>query len=246
MRTPTVAVVAVAALAAGCGTDPEARAPATPALSWSGAAPSPSTSSGVRVSTPSPAAGTPAAPRTTTPSRISEGWEITVYYTAVERFHNDEDEQVTGCLTLDCSHGDDDLGSYPSGFVQAVQDEGTGQTTSGKYLNWSYDIGYWLDTEPRSSDGTTLQPFVSAAADPNVLPHGTRFTIADCGTQEDGSAPPDTVCDRLSQASWLITDEFTPGLGGNHHIDAYIGPETGPGFTDSDWYLTLVDATLHR
>jgi hypothetical protein len=85
---------------------------------------------------------------------------------------------------------------------------------------------------------------VSAAADPTVLPHGTRFTITACGRQDDGSTPPAAPCAKLRDSDWLITDEFTPGLGGNHHIDAYIGPETGPGFTDSDWYLTLTGARL--
>jgi hypothetical protein len=41
-----------------------------------------------------------------------------------------------------------------------------------------------------------------------------------------------------------VTDEFTPRLGGSKHIDAYIGPETGPGFTGSKWYITLTGATL--
>jgi hypothetical protein len=87
-------------------------------------------------------------------------------------------------------------------------------------------------------------PFVSAAADPGVLPRGTRFTIAACGSQDDGSAPPRAVCAALREARWQITDEFTPGLGGPKHLDAYIGPETGPGFTGSDWYLTLTGAQL--
>ncbi|WP_430782051.1 hypothetical protein [Actinoplanes sp. G11-F43] len=176
--------------------------------------------------------------------RASTGWEITVYYTAVEAFHGPADTPVTGCLVLDCEHGDDDLGSYPASFVRAVHDEGTGLTVSGRYLNWSYDVGYWLDTVARASDGGALEPFVTAAADTDVLAPGTDFRIADCGRQEDGSAPPPAVCARLAAAAWHIDDEFTPGLGGARHIDAYIGPETGPGFTDSEWYLTLIGATL--
>ncbi|MEV6301963.1 hypothetical protein AB0M02_21295 [Actinoplanes sp. NPDC051861] len=167
-----------------------------------------------------------------------------MYYTAVERFHTDENTEVTGCRKLDCSHGDDNLGSYPSDFVDAVEEEGTGLTASGKYLNWSYDIGFWLDSAPRSSDGNVLTPFVSAAADPAVLPQGTRFTVTACGHQDDGSSPAAEVCRALRDADWRITDEFTPGLGGPKHIDAYIGPETGPGFTDSAWYITLTGARL--
>ena len=167
-----------------------------------------------------------------------------MYYTAVERFHDGAPTRVTGCPRLDCTDGDADLGTYPSGFVDAVREEGTGRTTSGRYLNWSYDVGFWLDTVPRTSDGGSLVPFVSAAADPDVLPRGTRFTVAGCGRQEDGSAAPAVVCAALRDARWEVTDEFTPGLGGPRHLDAYIGPETGPGFTGSPWYLTLTGARL--
>jgi hypothetical protein len=166
---------------------------------------------------------------------------VTVYYTAVERFHDDSDtETVTGCPRLNCKHGSDTLGDFPSSFVRAVRDEGTGLTEDGRYLNWSYDVGYWMDSEPRDTAGRPLEPFVSAAADPDVLPAATHFTITDCGSTHTAL----TVCSRLRAARWRIMDEFTPGLGGDKHIDAYIGEETGPGFTDSDWYLTLTDAVL--
>jgi hypothetical protein len=188
--------------------------------------------------------GFPVAPAGPPPSASSGGWEITVYYTAVEEYHHGGPERVTGCPRLDCSHGHDDLGSYPADFVAAVKSEGTGRTAAGTYLNWSYDIGYWLDTAPRDSGGGPLEPYVSAAADPGVLPRGTRFRIADCGRQDDGSAPAPDACAALRAATWRIDDEFTPGLGGRRHVDAYLGPETGPGFTDSDLYLTLRGATL--
>ncbi|MEV4702736.1 hypothetical protein [Actinoplanes sp. NPDC049316] len=177
---------------------------------------------------------------------LTGGWEITVYYTAVEDHHSGEPEQVTGCRGLDCVHGDDDLGRYKADFVAAVQEEGTGRTAAGTYLNWSYDIGFWLDTRPRDTGGRTLRPFVSAAADPGVLPRGARFRIAGCGHAEDGSRPAAEVCAALRDARWTVTDEFTPGLGGSKHIDAYIGEETGPGFTGSPWYLTLRGATIRR
>jgi hypothetical protein len=180
------------------------------------------------------------------PSRptLSAGWEVTVYYTAVEGYHHGAAERVTGCPDLNCSHGHDDLGAYPADFVRAVHDEGTGRTADGRYLNWSYDTGYWLDTAPRDTDGHPLVPYVSSAADPSVLKRGTRFVIAGCGTQDDGSAVPAPICDTMRAAGWRIDDEFTPGLGGRKHVDAYIGPETGPDFTDSDAYTTLVGATL--
>jgi hypothetical protein len=174
----------------------------------------------------------------------SAGWTVTVYYTAVERYHSGPPTPVTGCPHLDCKHGSADLGTYPTDFVAAVHDEGTGVTTAGAYLNWSYDVGYWIDSAARDTAGRSLRPFESAAADPGVLKAATRFTIAGCGHQDDGSAPAGEVCARLRAAHWTITDEFTPGLGGKKHIDAYIGEETGPGFTDGPWYVTLLGATL--
>jgi hypothetical protein len=175
---------------------------------------------------------------------MSADWEITVYYTAVEEYHRGESSRVTGCRRIECSNGDDDLGSYKTSFVDAVEEEGTGRTMSGRYLNWSYDTGFWLDSAPRSSDGDVLTPFVSAAADPDVLPHGTRFRVDACGRQDDGAPPAARVCAALRDARWRITDEFTPGLGGPKHIDAYIGPETGPDFTGTDWYMSVTGARL--
>jgi hypothetical protein len=190
---------------------------------------------------PDPSTRPPSAPP---PVTTSTGWVVTVYYTAVERFHTDAAERVTGCPKIDCSHGNADLGSYPASFVKAVKDEGTGRTTAGRYLNWSYDTGYWLDDAPRDTAGRPLRPFESAAADPSALGSGTRFSITACGTDDDGGRLPDPVCTRLKAGRWVITDEFTPGLGGNRHLDVYLGEETGPRFTDSDWYTTLHGATL--
>jgi hypothetical protein len=173
-------------------------------------------------------------------SGSGDGWTITVYYTAVESFHTGTGVKVTGCPKIDCTRGDTDLGTYPRDFVQAVHDEGTGRITGGRYLNWSYDTGYWLDDAPRDTAGRPLRPWVSAAADPSVLKSATRFTVTDCGKEP----PPAAVCGKLKAARWEIVDEFTPGLGGDQHLDLYIGEETGPGFTESDWYTTLTDATV--
>jgi hypothetical protein len=168
------------------------------------------------------------------------GWTVTVYYTAVESFHTGVPTRVTGCPQIDCTNGGADLGTYPKDFVQAVHDEGTGRATGGKYLNWSYDTGYWLDDAPRDTAGRPLRPFGSAAADPAVLAAGTTFKITDCGTDE----PPAAVCAKLKAARWAVTDEFTPGLGGEKHLDLYIGEETGTDFTDGDWYTTLKGASV--
>lgn len=179
-----------------------------------------------------------------------DGWLVTVYYTAVESYHDGESTPVTGCPRLDCERGDEPLGSYPADFVAAVRDEGTGRITSGphagRYLNWSHGTGYWLDEAPRDSHGEPLLPFVSAAADAEVLPRGREVRVVDCGTAEDGSPIEPEVCARLTAPTWEIRDEFTPGLGGERHLDLYLGEETGPDFTEDPLYTTLEGATVER
>lgn len=188
------------------------------------------------------------SPATTATATSSGGWELTVYYTPVEQYHDGPRQAVRGCPVLECEHGDADLGSYPADFVDAVETEGNGRISSGpnagRYLNWSYDIGFWLDTVPRDSAGGALRAWQTAAADPETLARGMAFRVVGCGTLDDGSAVPDAVCRRFLAATWKVVDEFTPGLGGPKHVDLYIGDETGPGFTESDIYTTLVDAQL--
>lgn len=174
------------------------------------------------------------------------GWQITVYYTAVESFHDDELVDVEGCTHLRCTRGDAYLGSFPGDFVEAVRAEGTGRITSGlaagRYLNWAMSEGYWLDEAPRDAYGRTLEPFRSAAAD--ELPKGTEVQIVECGRGDDGVSVPPPVCERLRSGDWEIRDEFTPGLGGARHIDLYIGEEAGPNFTRSKMFTSFEDATI--
>ena len=173
-----------------------------------------------------------------TSGSTDEGWQVTVYYTAVESFHSGPHVPVRGCPVIDCENGNDLLGTFPQSFAKAVKDEGTGRTTSGRYLNWSHDKGYWLDSAPRDAFGKPLQPFVSAAAD--GLRRGTRIKLVSCGrTPVDAD-----VCQKLASSSWEIRDEFTPGLGGDRHLDLYLGEETGPRFTESPWYTTLSEVVL--
>lgn len=175
---------------------------------------------------------------------VSTGWTVTVYYTAVESYHSGPPTPVVGCSTMDCTNGTAGLGTYPADFVAAVRAEGTGRTAAGRYLNWSYDVGFWLDQAPRDAYGQPLRPFESAAVDPTVLPLGTRFSIMDCDQEIGGTPIPAPVCTRLRQAAWVVTDQFNPGVGGPRHIDVYIGEENSPGFTEGPWYCTLADATL--
>lgn len=183
-----------------------------------------------------------------TGSAEPQQWKVTVYYTAVQSFHHGAPTPVIGCASLDCAHGDALLGSYPGDFVDAVRDEGTGRITAGRYagryLNWSYDVGYWLDDVPRDTAGGVLRPYATAAADPEVLAPGAEFTLDDCGEGEVDAG----VCERLRKAVWRVDDAFTPGLGGGGHLDLYIGEEDRPGFTDSPAYTMLENAriTVHR
>lgn len=185
-------------------------------------------------------AGCSAGPPTS--AGTGEGWKVTVYYTAVESFHSGPTVPVHGCPVIDCENGDELLGMFPQSFAKAVKDEGTGRTSSGRYLNWSHDKGYWLDSAPRDAFGRPLKPFVSAAAD--GLRQGSRIKIVSCGQTPEGANVDSAVCQKLASSSWEITDEFTPGLGGDRHIDLYLGEETGPRFTESPWYTTLSEAVL--
>jgi hypothetical protein len=183
-------------------------------------------------------------------SRPSQGWHITVYYTPVESFYGGKSVSVTGCLRIEGSHGKDHLGTYPRTFVERAKQEGTGRITSGqhagRYLNWSHDTGYWLDDAPRDSYGRRLEPFVSAAADGSVLRKGTRFRLAHPGRLEEGDAVPAHVARRFRDTVWEVRDEFTPGLGGDKHIDLYIGEQTHARFEEEDpMYTTLVRAAIH-
>ena len=180
----------------------------------------------------------------------SESYLITVYYTAVESFHTDAAQSVSGCLIRDCAFGNSLIGSYPASFIKATKTEGTGRITSGtnagKYLNWSSDVGYWLDTIPSDGYGGALVPFRTAAADAIALPKGTQFRLVGPLKLEDGSALDAGSANRFLAATWLINDQFTPGLGGALHLDVYIGEEDRVNFTNSAMYTTLANVKIAR
>ncbi|WP_337822194.1 hypothetical protein [Amycolatopsis sp. A1MSW2902] len=175
--------------------------------------------------------------------RRSDGWLVTVYYTPVEEFCGGDLATVTGNVSLTEDGGGAHLGDYPSQFVERVMQEGTGRITSGdqagRYLNWSHNIGYWLDEAPRDAHGRPLRPFCSAAADPDVLRKGTRFRISSPGRRDNGEPPPPRVAELLASTTWEIRDEFTPGYGSDKHLDLYIGEQTHSAFESSDMYVTI-------
>lgn len=178
--------------------------------------------------------------------RVTEpAWRVTVYYTAVESYHHDATVRVVGCREQRCEHGTDELGRYPRGFVAAVREEGTGRITSGphaaRYLNWSHNVGYWLDDAPRDAQGRPLVAMRSAAAD--GIPDGTRLRMLACGRLDSGDPVPAPVCRAFRGATWEIRDQFTPGHGGDNHIDLYLGEESEPDYTTSAaLYVALADA----
>lgn len=170
-----------------------------------------------------------------------------MYYTAVESFHTDEPIAVTGCLIRACSRGSSSLGSYPASFVRAVRNEGTGRITSGansgRYLNWSVDVGYWLDDVAVDSFGGKLVPFSSSAGD--GLARGLRFRLEGPLADDEGVTLDPSPARALLTAIWTISDEFTPGLGGARHVDLYIGEEDRVSFeTTNPLYTTFRDVTL--
>jgi len=181
----------------------------------------------------------------------SAGWTFTTYYTAVESLHSATPVPVSGCRIRDCAHGHDPLGSYPRDFVQAVKDEGAGRITSGpqrgKYLEWSYDVGYWLDTVPLDTDGRRLRPFISAAADSDALPKRAHFRITGCGKEEEDSSAIDAAaCAKLKASAWDVLDAFTPGLGGRKHIDLYVGEENRRDFPNTSPYSITTKGSAIR
>lgn len=226
MRRAAVAAIIIAALL-GC----------TPVTS---SAPSTTTTT-----TTTPATTTTSVATTTTPPATSTGWELTVYYTAVESYHSGPTSVIRGCPDQDCAFGNKILGTYPKTFSKAVKDEGTGRTkTPGVFLNWSYDVGYWLDTLPANTNGEALRPFISTASDGLRL--GDTFRLVPPLRQDTGEAVDPAFSALLLAASWDVEDEFTPGLGGPKHIDLYIGEEDRVNFKNGPRYITMVDAGISR
>lgn len=178
-----------------------------------------------------------------------DAYEITVYYTAVQSFHGGNVETVYGHLSRDSESDNDVLGIYPESFVAAVQSGGTGRITSGphagQYLNWSYDVGYWLDTVPANAYGGALVPFQTAAADLDVLARGVRFKLVAPLIKDDGTSLDTASATRFLSAEWNVQDQFTPGAGGSRHLDLYIGEEDRPSFTETNpLYTTLANVKI--
>jgi hypothetical protein len=178
----------------------------------------------------------------------SDGWELSVYYTAVEQFYTGPTRAVYGCLRYSCTGGNDLIGSYAADFLDAVKREGSGRITSGlhagAYVNWAIDAGYWLDSIPRDARGLPLEPYQSAAADVSI-PLLTRFQVTTCGAGRRTGAPiAVTTCDGIRAATWAVRDRFAVGAAPKR-IDLYVGEEDQAEFiAKSPRVLASTGATL--
>jgi hypothetical protein len=159
----------------------------------------------------------------------SDGWTLSLHYTAVESYHYEYPIAVTGCLRVSCTGGPVSLGSYPEDFVAAVRAQGNGRITSGShagaYLNWASGLGYWLDTAPRDSHGRPLRAFASASSTTPLLSLRTRFKILSCGVVGSGHGNV-AICARLRAATWTVVE--VPNPGPIRSVSLYVGPETAP------------------
>jgi hypothetical protein len=165
----------------------------------------------------------------------SDGWELSTYYTAVEQFYSGPAVALRGCPTIDCANGNTTLGSFPADFLDAVKAEGSGRLSHASpgrsYINWSIDVGYWLDAAPRDAQGSVLEPFVSAAADPEVS-YVSSIAIRGCGTDIlSGRSLSESACDAFQAADWVVRDRFTVGQVGKH-LDLYVGEQDRVDFLD--------------
>jgi hypothetical protein len=163
----------------------------------------------------------------------SDGWAISAYFTAVETFYSKPRVALRGCVGLDCVNGTTTLGRFPSDFLAAVKEEGSGRLASpvngSAYLNWSVDVGYWLDTAPRDARGSVLEPYVSAAADPAIA-YVSTFRVDQCGADvRTGEAVEPLVCAAIRGATWVVRDRFTQGAVGKR-LDLYIGEQDAADF----------------
>jgi hypothetical protein len=198
-------------------------------------------------------ANTPAIDRPLPPpawTGTTAGWELSTYFTPVETFYSGALIEVVGCTELECEHGQELLGQFPSDFVRAVQEEGTGRFTSpsvradATHLNWSINVGYWLDTAIRDARGAVLEPYVSVAADTSI-PYVTGVTIVGCGHDAvDGEELLPAVCDQIRSAQGVVRDRFSQGQVGKH-LDLYIGEQDQVDFiSQSPRAIHVLDAVV--
>ena len=179
---------------------------------------------------------TPPVHQSEATAHATAGWEISTYFTAVEEYYDGPVVDLRGCPTIDCADGNTLLGHFPRDFLESVKAEGSGRLSSSgrpvEYLNWSIDVGYWLDSAPRDARGSILEPYVTAAADP-AIEYVASFRISECGTDATTGKPLGAeLCDLVRHGDWVVRDRFTAGSVGKH-LDLYVGEQDRKDFLSS-------------
>ncbi len=114
----------------------------------------------------------------------------------------------------------------------------------GRYLDWSAETGFWLDTVPRDAHGLPLRPLVSAAADSGI-PFGAHFKILDCGVDgTTGRRVDKSVCRRLTSPQWEVRDRFSEGHVGKR-LNLFVGEQSPGGlFWKAGGVVSTKNATI--
>lgn len=99
---------------------------------------------------------------------------------------------------------------------------------------------------PRSHSSSKHALLVlNVSQDDITLKRGTKFLLLAPLIQDDGTPLDSTSANKLLAGQWLVNDQFTPGLGGELHLDLYIGEEDRFNFTtQSPLYTTLMNTKI--
>ncbi len=129
----------------------------------------------------------------------TSGWYVTGYYTPYEA-------DFSGNKILIQAEGQ--TLQVKENFIDEIKTEGWGKLETGGYLGW-HDSAYHLSPNPLDAHDTALSE-TSLAADPSVLPQGTKVYIP-------------TLPDPSDQIVFTI-DDVGPSIKGKH-VDVYTGEE---------------------
>jgi len=138
-------------------------------------------------------------PSATGADSCTSGWYVTGYYTPHE-------SDFSGNLIQIQAEGQSL--QVKEDFIAEVKIEGWGKLETGLYLGW-YDSMYHLSPDPLDAYDTALSE-TSLAADPNVLPQGTKVYIP-------------TLPSPFDKIIFTISD-VGPSINGKH-VDVYTGEE---------------------
>jgi len=137
------------------------------------------------------------APITIAADSCTSGWYVTGYYTPHESDFSGNPIQI---------QAEGQSLQVKEDFIDEVKIEGWGKLETGLYLGW-YDSMYHLSPDPLDAHDTALSE-TSLAADPNVLPQGTKVYVP-------------TLPSPYGQRIFTISD-VGPSINGQH-VDVYTG-----------------------